>query len=94
MKLSKLYIIAAAFLLVGIIVFTVGFAMLGFDFPILIPSRFTPRLNTPQTAALPALLLRMMAPIFVLSNRATRKFILNTMKTASAHMKSPITMEF
>ncbi len=32
MKLSKLYIIAAAFLLVGIIVFTVGFAMLGFDF--------------------------------------------------------------
>ncbi len=32
MKLSKLYIIAAAFLLVGIIVFVSGFAMLDFDF--------------------------------------------------------------
>ncbi|MBR3593097.1 MAG: DUF4097 family beta strand repeat protein [Clostridia bacterium] len=32
MKLSKVYITAVAFLLVGVIVFFVGFAMLGFDF--------------------------------------------------------------
>jgi hypothetical protein len=32
MKLSKVYITAVAFLLVGVIVFLVGFSMLGFDF--------------------------------------------------------------
>lgn len=47
MKLSKLYIIAAAFLLVGIIVFVAGFAMLDFDFsnfdtePVYTPMKYT-----------------------------------------------------